>query len=85
VAIYHALRKRVLQGWSSAQRKGNVLEAALAAQDALFYLIMSSTGLRALDMLRLLMQGIEQFLLVPGEESLYTPMQAPACVRGGAG
>jgi hypothetical protein len=40
VAIYHALRKRVLQGWSLAQRKGKALEAALAARDALFYLIM---------------------------------------------
>jgi hypothetical protein len=64
---FRTLQKRVLQGWSSAQQKGKVLEAALAARDALFYSIMWSTGLRASDTLRRLTQGIERFVVPDGK------------------
>jgi hypothetical protein len=47
--------------------EGKVLEVAWAARHVLSYSIMWSTGPRALGTLRLLMQGIEWFVVPDGE------------------
>lgn len=60
VSVFHAIMDHILGLWATYREEGRLVDAYVAARDALLYSVMWNTGMRASDTLRLLSQHIEE-------------------------
>lgn len=70
--VYHHIIDAAVDRWKAARRRGALGSAAICARDILFVALLWHTGLRASDLLRVLVQQVEQMSAGRGKAKRWT-------------